>query len=233
VHEARTVVSPVWVSLEGVNGVGKTYLARALTEHLSDRARVLSELTDGGGDTVSAAVVSALSRGRSFLRTGHPLTETMALLALKVREHELVASLADPPQIVIEDRGVDTVAVYQAAVAAEPDNAATEEVLRDAADRVYAAAALWRPLPDLTLLIVDDLAACERRFAEREGRPVTEDEARIIGRAARLYRWRAGVETDRIRTVDRTGRVVADVLDTVVGLVETVVGVVENAGGAR
>jgi dTMP kinase len=231
VLEAQTVMSPVWVSLEGVNGVGKTHIARALAEHLPGRARVLSELTDGGGDTVSAAVVSALSSGRSFLRTGHPLTETMALLALKVREYELVAALADPPQIVIEDRGVDTVAVYQAAVVAEPDSVATEEVLRDAADRVYAVAALWRPPPDLTVLIVDDLAACERRFAAREGRPVAEDERRIIGRAAGLYRWRASVEPDRIRTVDRTGLIVDDVLDTVVGLVKSV-GVVETAGGA-
>jgi dTMP kinase len=233
VHEAWTVVSTAWVSLEGVNGVGKTHLARALAGRLAGRARLLSELTDGGGDTASAAVVAALSSGQSFLRTGHPLTETMALLALKVREHELVAVLADPPQIVIEDRGIDTVAVYQAAVAAGADGAATEGALRNAADRVYAAAAPWRPLPDLTVLLVDDLAECGRRFAAREGRPLAEDEHRIIKRAAGLYRWRSGVEPDRIRTVDRSGCRVADVLDAVVGLVGSVGVVAQRAGGVR
>lgn len=232
-HEARVVVIPVWVSLEGVNGVGKTRLARLLTERLAGRARMLSELTDGGGDPASAAVVAALSGGRSFLRTGHPLTETMALLALKVRERELVAALTAPPEIVIEDRGVDTVALYQAVIGTGLDGSAPEDMLRAATEHVYAAAAPWLPLPDLTVLLLDDLAACERRFAEREGRPVAADERRIIAGAGLLYRWRAHAEPVRIRPVDRTGRDLADVLDTVVGCVEAAAGLIDTARGAR
>lgn len=207
-HEANVVVSPLWVSIEGINGVGKTRLAVALSGRLGAEGRLVSELTDGGGDGLRAAVVAALSTGRSFLRTGHPLTETMALLALKVREYELVAALPDPPAIVIEDRGVDTVAVYQAAISTcrfptGGDTAAVDRMMRAAADRVYATAAAWRPLPDLTVLLVDDPAACERRFADREGRAMADDEQQIVARARRLYRWRAGIEPERIRVVDR------------------------------
>jgi dTMP kinase len=227
VHETGAAVTPLWVSLEGINGVGKTHLAHALTERLAGRARLVSELTDGGGDKVIAAVVAALSTDRTFLRTGHPLTETMALLALKVREHELVAALPDPPQVVIEDHGVDTVAVYQAAIATPPDGTGLEQAMRDTADAVYATAAEWRPLPDLTVLLVDDPAAFERRFAEREGRPVAPDERRIIDRAARLYRWRARVEPGRIRVVDRAAR------PGMAAILAAVEDLVRDAAGAR
>ena len=111
--------SPVWVSIEGVNGVGKTHLARLLSARLGAQAQLVSELTDDGDDPVIRDVVSALSVGRSFLRTGQPLTETLALLALKVREYERVTMMPTPPPVVIEDRGVDTVACYQAPILAD------------------------------------------------------------------------------------------------------------------
>ncbi|WP_156819599.1 dTMP kinase [Pseudonocardia sp. HH130630-07] len=205
---------PLWVSLEGANGVGKTYLAPRLAARLTDRVGrtcLLSELTDGGGDTVTAAVIGALAGGRSFLRTGHPATETLALLALKVREHELVAALPDPPAVVIEDRGVDTVAAYQAAVCVEPPTGrhvagdrtdVGDEELRAIATAVYDTMAPWRPLPDLTILLTDDAERCARRFAEREGRALTEDEHLLVERAARIYSWRAELEPQRIRRVD-------------------------------
>lgn len=229
-HEARVVVIPVWVSLEGVNGVGKTRLASHLAERLTGRARTLSELTDGGGDPASSAVIAALSSDRSFLRTGHPLTETMALLALKVRERERVAALTDPPEIVIEDRGIDTVALYQAVIGSGNDDTTPDDVLHAAAERVYAAAAPWLPMPDLTVLLRDDIAACERRFAERDGRPPAQDERRIIAAAGRLYLWRAASEPGRIRTIDRSGLDIADVLDTVVELLDAAVDSMNAAG---
>ena len=98
---APTATRTAWVSVEGVNGVGKTYLAWVLAARLGGRSRLLSELTDADGAGVTGQVISALSSGRSFLRTGHPLTETFALLALKVREYEMVSRLLEPPAIVI------------------------------------------------------------------------------------------------------------------------------------
>lgn len=200
---------PLWVSLEGLNGVGKTYLAPRLAGRLTERvgpACLLSELTDGGGDTVTADVISALAGGRSFLRTGYPSTETLALLALKIREYELVPALHDPPAVVVEDRGVDTVAAYQPAVFAEAATSGAVEVgeewLRALAEAVYETAAPWRPLPDLTLLLVDAPERCARRLTAREARAPTADERLLIERADRIYTWRASLEPDRIRTVD-------------------------------
>jgi dTMP kinase len=41
-------------------------------------------------------------------------------LALKTRERERVEAMAAPPRIVLEDRGLDTVAIYEAAIMAGP-----------------------------------------------------------------------------------------------------------------
>jgi dTMP kinase len=79
-------VSRLWVTLESVEGVGKTYLARRLAQQLGPGCTLLSELTDQDAEGLPGQVITALSRaGDVFLRTGHPLTETFALLALKVR----------------------------------------------------------------------------------------------------------------------------------------------------
>lgn len=219
----------VWVSVEGPNGAGKTHLITALAARLGPEARLLSELTDLDGQTLPAQVIGALAAGASFLRTGHPLTETFALLALKVREHELVTGLPDPPPIVLEDRGVDTVAMYQAAILCGP--AADDEQVWRLAQQIYAAAAMWRPAPQLTLLILDDLNVCACRYAEREGHPLTSDEYTLVAQALRLYRRQAEQEPTRFRIVDRTGRDTTDVLAELEHHVHTAAG--PHAQGCR
>jgi dTMP kinase len=202
--------NPYWVDVEGPNGAGKTRLTRALAARLGTRCQVLAELTDAAGEHVPAQVISALSTGGSFLRTGHPLTETFALLALKVREYEVVTRMAAPPPIVLEDRGLDTVALYQAAILLGPD--ADDDNTWALAQQIHDTAALWRPLPQLTLLIFDEMELCLRRYAEREGAPMTADERHLVTRVARLYQRLADHEPDRIRIVHRAGREEEDIV---------------------
>jgi dTMP kinase len=73
---------PLWVSIEGINGVGKTSAARSVAAVLGARCLLLDELTDQSVDTLTGQVIAALSaEGDPFLRTGHPIVETLALLA--------------------------------------------------------------------------------------------------------------------------------------------------------
>ncbi|MGH3798349.1 MAG: hypothetical protein ACRDSP_26165 [Pseudonocardiaceae bacterium] len=212
-----TEATTAWVCAEGPNGVGKTYLLAVLAGRLDQRCRLLTELTDAEGEHVPAQVISALSTGKSFLRAGHPRTETFALIALKVREHEVVTKMANPPRIVLEDRGIDTTALYQAAILLGPD--ASDEDTWALAQQIHATAAFWRPKPDLVLLILDEIDACLRRYAERVGRPMTEDEQHLVTRTARLYQRQADHEPDRFRVVHRAGRHEQDVLDEMEHLV--------------
>jgi dTMP kinase len=197
---------PYWVTLEGIEGVGKTHLAHLIASRLGERCLVLSEVTDRGAGTLPGQVITALSRtGDLWLRTGHPVTETLALLALKVSEYESVMGRPGMrAEIVIEDRGVDSVALYQAAILAGPH--APVEQARVLVQQIYATAARWRPLPERTLLLVDDFDVCLARFERRTGRAISAADRALVRRAAELYAFQAARESGRFRTVNRVGR---------------------------
>jgi len=197
-------VTKVWVTVEGVEGVGKSHLTRKLADRLSGRCAVVAEITDQSGASMPARVITALyAAGDPFLRTGHPVAETLALIALKIREHELVQRMpGQGPAIVLEDRGIDTVAVYQALIIAGV-RAPLKEIL-PLMRRIYATAAHWRPLPDLTLLVIDDLNACIGRFQARLGRSLPQPDLALIERASEIYAYLASREPNRFVIIDRS-----------------------------
>ncbi|WP_190085313.1 ATP-binding protein [Streptomyces longisporoflavus] len=201
-----------WVSLEGPNGVGKSHLARCLARRLGPGCTLAPELSDLPRDGLAPALVTALAAGGDpFLRGDAPLARTLTLLALKARLWEQFTTTGQHPAVVLEDRGVDTVAVYQAAIIA--GTGASDAALHGEMDRIYAAATAMRPLPDLTLLLMDDLAACARRYALRTGGPLQPADRALSDCAVRLYRHRAAQEPGRIKLVNRRGLSEADFLD--------------------
>ncbi|MCG3038990.1 thymidylate kinase [Streptomyces sp. S1A] len=192
----------VWVSLEGPNGVGKTRLAHRLAQRLGSGCVLLEEISDLRGDGLPPTLVGALAAGGDpFLRGASPLARTLVLLALKTRAFE--QARCSGAAVVLEDRGVDTVAAYQAAVLA--GTGAPPELLHREMERVYATVSAFRPLPDLTLLLLDDPAVCARRYALRTGRPMDAGERALSDCATALYRHRAEREPRRFRVVDRRG----------------------------
>lgn len=195
---------PCWVSIEGVEGVGKTYLARRLASMLGSRCRFLGEVTDRGPEGLVGQVVAALSRtGDVFLRTGHPLTETFALLALKTYEHEHQRRASgEGVELILEDRGFDTVAVYQAIILGQNS---TVERMHALAQRIYAVVTRWWPPPDVTLLLTDDLNMCAERFAERIGRRLHDDELALMDWADQLYTRQATADPHRFVVIRRSG----------------------------
>ncbi len=158
-------------------------------------------------------MIAALSSaGDPFLRTGHPLTETLALIALKVREHEaLRRRLGGQPEMVLEDRGIDTVAVYQAIIIA--GTSAPPDQIAAVMQQIYATAAHWSPLPHATLLLIDDVDACIGRFQDRIGREVPPADRALIARAGELYLRLAACQPERFTVVDRSGSSEDEVLD--------------------
>jgi len=201
-----------WITLEGIEGVGKTHLVGLLGSRLGCRAMVLREVTDRA-ETLASQVIAALSQaGDLWLRTGHPAAETLALLALKISEYESQQAGHDTrAEIVIEDRGVDSVALYQAAILADPQ--APVEQVHTLAQQIYATAARWRPLPDRTLLLVDDFDVCVARFEQRTGCAVSFADRALMRRAADLYAVQAALEPERFCTVNRAGCSQQDTLE--------------------
>ena len=205
-------LQPLWVSVEGIEGAGKTHLCRELAGQLGASCLLVDEISDHGKDTQEGQVVAALlAGGDPFLRTGHPAAETLALLALKARAYSQcrVRSYAADTAGARRPRGPDTVAAYQPAILS-PEGKTTE--LLASARQILATAAWSRPMPDLTLLITDDPGICEQRFAARIGRPVTDDERTLMRQAAALYELLAQAEPQRWHVISRQGRTSGEVL---------------------
>lgn len=205
-------MTSMWVSVEGIEGVGKTHLVRQLAAGLEGRCVLLDEITDQAAAGLVNDVVSALSSaGDPFLRTGHPAVETLALIALKIREYERAQHLrAAGTEVLLEDRGIDTVAVYQAAIIAGTD--VTVEATLEIARLIYATAGHWRPLPDLTLLLTDDLDTCIGRFQARTGYMLPPGDRALIARASQLYDRIAAEEPHRFVVIDRAERTETEVI---------------------
>lgn len=212
---------PLWVSIEGINGVGKTTVARTLASRLGERCLLLDELTDQAGDTLPGRVISALAVADAVcLRTGHPVVETLALLALKVREAERVAAYPRQLEVVIKDRGVDTVAVYQAAIlCAHVPQADPAHVAR----HVLSSVSRWLPPPDVTVLLTGDRRECMRRFADRIGRTLAPDHRRVIEQADVLYGGLAAADPGRYTVIDTARRSATAVADEVGALVQNLI----------
>lgn len=219
------------MSIEGINGVGKTAAARMTAATLGTRCLLLDELTDQAADPLTERVIAALSAdGDPFLRTGHPVAETLAFAALEVRKVERLAGRdLSGVAVILEDRGVDSVAACQAAIlcSSQPDRSPSSDgpagvtqgqgppgeddtlhsqAIGDVAEHVLASLRPWARFPDATILLTGDLEVCAKRFTDRTGYPpLPASDVRILQRIDATYRRVAARDSGRYRVVDTAG----------------------------
>lgn len=192
------------ISVEGLNGVGKTYLTARLAQQLPAPPLVLEEFAarnDRGGD-LGALIIRTLysaATGDPFLRSGHPGAETLALLAVKMFDFERCRASLAAGQLVLEGRSVHSTAVYQSLICHPDDDSAAYEQARALLDL----AAAWRPMPDLTILIADDTDTAIGRAQRRDGRIYNAEQRRIHERAACMYARLALADSARMPVLDR------------------------------
>jgi dTMP kinase len=192
------------ISVDGVTGIGKTYLTGSAVADLDPPPLLLegfSQRTDARPD-LGRALLRALvdaSGGDRFLRGGRPLAETMLLLAIKRHDLDTVLPVLAAGRAVIEGRGVDTTAVCQA-IQLQPDD-------RDAALSTALAlrdfAASYRPLPDVTIIITDDPETAISRAQDRDQRTFTSDQVAFMRASAWLFEQIAATDPTRYRVLDR------------------------------
>jgi dTMP kinase len=203
------------ISIEGLSGVGKTHLTkRLLAQHPDDGQLVLleefsqrtqSDRSDLGRDLLRA--LKAAANGDHFLRSGHPGTETLLLLAIKMFDYEAgCAAVLAQGRTVIEGRSAHSIAVYQSLIACADEAAAYEY-----AKVILDLAASWRPLPDLTILITDDVTTALNRAETRDSIRYTDEQRRLHHRAAALFTRLAADDPHRVTVLDRR-RLIADAL---------------------
>jgi dTMP kinase len=125
--------------------------------------------TDPGGALgrhLLRALVDA-SGADPFLRGGLPRSETLLLLAIKIHDYEASLPTLRSGRTVIEGRSVHSVAVYQSLIL-EHDDARAAAV----AQQILATATTLRPLPDLTVLVVDEPTTAVHRADLGENPPL-------------------------------------------------------------
>lgn len=206
------------ISFEGISGTGKSYLTTALKSRLSDlptTCTFVTEVGDRQGQDLDRDILALLSTsGDRFFRGGRPRTETFLLLALKLFDDEArVAPALAQGHLVIEDRSIDTIAIYQALLLCP---GSLDQQL-ELANEIYALASRWRSPPDLTFLLEDRFERALERVEQREGHQLTADEVAILQQAASLYTLYARDHPSRIVSLNRQELSTEELLQTVRG----------------
>lgn len=201
------------ISLEGISGTGKTYLLRQACDR-GGRTLVIGDAGHHVAGDLEGMILDALRRTDDrFLRGGSPEAETLLLLALKADQyHRVVAPALAAGRTVVEDRSVDSTAVYQALILSSLDVVAATTRARV----IYQEATTWRPAPQLTYLIDDDFQTALTRATVREAVPYTDDERALLLAAHELYGVYAAEHADRIKVLDRRLLSESELVDTLV-----------------
>jgi dTMP kinase len=195
------------VSTEGITGVGKPYLTTQLrteSPRSAARAVIIEEFSrrpargELGHDLLHA--LTSAADGDPFLRGGHPAGETLLLLAIKTYDYEAnCAPALHRGQLVLEGRSMHCVAVYQSLIL-HPEN---DQRAYDEMRAILDIAMQWRPLPDLTFLITDDVNAAVGRAERRDGIIFTPEHRRFHHRAAALFDRLAADAPGMVTVIDR------------------------------
>jgi len=193
------------ITIEGLDGAGKSTLAEALARELTARGEAVHLLREPGGVDVSERI-RALVQDPSL--TVSPRTETLLYAAARA---QLVQELLDPllagGELVLLDRFVDSSLAYQGA-----GRALGVEQVRTI--NLFATGGLQ---PDRTLLLRIAPAAGRARQQERALAPdrLERESEVFFARIAAAYDDLARDDPARIRTIDASQpppRVLADAL---------------------
>jgi dTMP kinase len=180
------------VTIEGLDGAGKTTLAAALAAALVQRGIQAELLREPGGVELSERLRSLVKDPR--LRIGAPAEALMYAAARAQLVEERVRPLLDAGRWVLLDRFVDSSLAYQGAAR----GLGVERV------RALNLIATGDLVPDRTLLLALDPAAGRARLAGRDEAPdrLEAEDAAFFTRVAEAYEELARTEPDRIRVID-------------------------------
>lgn len=184
----------LFVSLEGIEGVGKTTQVGTVAAWFRDRGHDVVLTREPGGTEVGEGIRHLLLHtpgGRMA-----PLTELLLVAAARAEHVERVLRPAlDTGQVVVCDRYIDATHAYQGGGRALPA-AAIEAVETLATAGVR---------PDLTLLLDAPVDVALGRARARGGADRFESErAAFFTRVRQAYLDRAAAAPDRLRVIDAT-----------------------------
>ncbi len=201
------------ITIEGLDGAGKSTLAQALVRELSARGERVRLLREPGGVDVSERI-RALVKDPAL--SVSPRAEALLYAAARAQlVDELLTPLLADGAIVLLDRYVDSSLAYQGAAR----GLGVERV------REINSFATGGLAPDRTLLLALSPAAGRARQTQRDESPdrLEGEDAEFFARVARAYDELAAAEGERIRVLD-AGRAPERVLADAIAALEDLLG---------
>jgi dTMP kinase len=184
------------ITIEGLDGAGKSTLAKALAREIADRGQRVELLREPGGVDVSERI-RALVKDPALAVA--PRAEALLYAAARAQlVQERLIPLLEQGVLVLLDRFVDSSLTYQGA----------GRQLGVAEIRAINQFATGGLVPDRTLLLVIDPAAGRTRQDERALEPdrLELESERFFTTIAAAYDELAGEEPERIRRIDAAQR---------------------------
>jgi len=185
----------LFISLEGIDGSGKSTQAAMLADRLRNRGAAVRQTREPGGSPGAEAIRALLVEGDPARWS--PETEILLFTAAR-RDHmeRVILPALDRGETVVCDRFADSTRVYQGAARAD---------LRKTVDALHQL--MIATEPDLTLIVdMDPHAALSRGLARSSGEDRFEDMgAAFQERLADGFRALAVSAPERCRLIDGTG----------------------------
>lgn len=186
-----------FISLEGIEGTGKSTQTRLLAEYLQQRGRIVMRTAEPGGTAISMKIRELLLSLDS--REMDPITELLLYIAARVQHiREVIGPALTRGEIVISDRFSDSTLAYQGY------GRGIDRTMIDALDAI----ATKGMRPDLTLLLDLDVETGLQRNREinKHDRLELEDVA-FHEKVRAGFLEMAGQEPVRIRIIDCSGSI--------------------------
>jgi dTMP kinase len=187
----------IFISLEGIEGTGKTTQARLLADYLGGKGFTVTRTAEPGGTPISLKIREILLSPESAEMA--PVTELLLYNASRVQHvKEIIFPALERGEVVITDRFSDSTAAYQGygrGIALE---------LIDSLDLI----ATDRMRPEITLLLDIDVETGLRRNRSINKRDRLElEDVSFHERVRKGFIGLAAKEKDRIRVIDGSGDV--------------------------
>jgi dTMP kinase len=198
------------IVLEGIDGTGKSHVSGRIVDHLGSRG-VAAIFTS---EPTSGAAGRMLKRSANHRMDAYE--ELFLFLADRAEHTRWIAARLHEGNWVVCDRYAMSSAAYQGTALEER----WEVRGQDPVTWIMEIQRPWLLVPDLTLLIVDDIGRCLSRVAGR-GRPTKFERAAYLERVQRNY-VRLSEVMDGVAVVEEPE--LERLVEAVLGRIETVIG---------
>lgn len=205
------------ISLEGISGTGKSHFGKLAVKHLQDsgyKVLFVNDLMKYEENDLGKRIIDILSSTNDkFFRIGFPIIESMLLSSVKLYEmEEWIKPALDSGYIVIEDRSVDTVAIYSAILINKKH---PERDIFETYKTLYANWQEWNIIPDSTIYIKGSFEDAIRRSEERNGEQYKADELELLKKASVMYDAISRQYKQRIEVIDTDGLRSEDIVEKI------------------